>query len=87
MAVQEKVCVMKVVSKLDWLFTVGTFSKYFKYHDRGSSYCDPADREGTRFVCESTAYQRMKAKGLCKRGVVPDFMGQSQKYSQLFCQV
>lgn len=51
------------------------FAKCFKYHDRGSSDCDPPDREVNLFVCESTAYQRMKAKGLCKRGIVPDFYG------------
>ncbi|KAK2806784.1 hypothetical protein FQN50_005646 [Emmonsiellopsis sp. PD_5] len=45
------------------------------YHDRGPSDCDPPDREVNLFVCESTAYQRMKAKGLCKQGVVPDFYG------------
>ncbi|KAK9366645.1 hypothetical protein V1509DRAFT_231242 [Lipomyces kononenkoae] len=45
------------------------------YHDRGPSDCDPPDREVNLFVCESTAYRRMKAKGLCKRGVVPDFYG------------
>lgn len=46
-----------------------------KYHDRGPSDCDPIDREVNLFVCESAAYQRMKAKGLCRRGIVPDFYG------------
>lgn len=27
------------------------------------------------FVCESTAYSRLKARGLCERGIVPDFYG------------
>ncbi|KGO78260.1 hypothetical protein PITC_036280 [Penicillium italicum] len=45
------------------------------YHDRGPSEHDPPDQEVNLFVCESTAYWRLKAKGLCDRGVVPDFYG------------
>ncbi|PYI04444.1 hypothetical protein BO78DRAFT_449844 [Aspergillus sclerotiicarbonarius CBS 121057] len=41
------------------------------YHDRGKSKWDPIDREINLFLCESTAYQRLKQKGFCKRGV-PD---------------
>lgn len=47
----------------------------FKYHDRAPSDCDSPDFDVNLFICESTAYQRMKAKGLCKRGVIPDFYG------------
>lgn len=47
----------------------------YKYHDRGSSDCDPTDYEINLFICESTAYRRLKAKGLCKRGAIPDFYG------------
>lgn len=47
----------------------------FKYHDRGPSDYDPSDLEVNLFVCESTAYRRMKANGLCEQGVVPDFYG------------
>ncbi|KAJ9258381.1 hypothetical protein DTO271D3_4787 [Paecilomyces variotii] len=44
------------------------------YHTRGPSDCDPPDREIELFICESTAYQRLKAKGLCGRRV-PHFYG------------
>lgn len=47
----------------------------FKYHDGAPSDCDSPDFEVNLFICESTAYQPMKAKGLCKRGVIPDFYG------------
>ncbi|KAB8212983.1 hypothetical protein BDV33DRAFT_230783 [Aspergillus novoparasiticus] len=45
------------------------------YHDRGPSEFDPPDREVNLFVSESTAYRRMKLKGLCKRGIIPNFYG------------
>jgi predicted acylesterase/phospholipase RssA len=32
-------------------------------------------RETNIFVCESTAYRRLKETGRCKRGVAPDFYG------------
>ncbi|KAL2001942.1 hypothetical protein VTN02DRAFT_958 [Thermoascus thermophilus] len=39
------------------------------------SHADPPDREIDIFTCESIAYQRLKAKGLCQQGVIPDFYG------------
>ncbi|PLN74754.1 hypothetical protein BDW42DRAFT_199779 [Aspergillus taichungensis] len=57
---QERIYVMKVL----------------KYHDRGPSEFDPPDREVNLFVSESTAYCRMKLKGLCERGVIPNFSEQ-----------
>lgn len=36
---------------------------------------DPPDREINLFVSESTAYHRMQLKGLCEKGVIPDFYG------------
>ncbi|PWY81701.1 hypothetical protein BO94DRAFT_567321 [Aspergillus sclerotioniger CBS 115572] len=45
------------------------------YHDRGISEWDPVDYEVNLFLRESTAYQRLKQKGFCTRGVVPDFYG------------
>ncbi|OQD74624.1 hypothetical protein PENDEC_c010G06668 [Penicillium decumbens] len=45
------------------------------FRDRGSSEYDPPDIEVNLFVSESTAYDRLKSKGLCERGVVPDFYG------------
>ncbi|GLA28135.1 hypothetical protein AnigIFM63326_005703 [Aspergillus niger] len=46
-----------------------------QYHDRGPSEFDPPDREVNLFIAESTAYQRLKSKGFCNRGVIPDFYG------------
>ncbi|KAA8646732.1 uncharacterized protein ATNIH1004_005407 [Aspergillus tanneri] len=45
------------------------------YHDRRPSEHDSPGCEVNPFVCESSAYRRLKEKGLCKRGVVPDFYG------------
>ncbi|KAI2940848.1 hypothetical protein CBS63078_429 [Aspergillus niger] len=47
--------------------------KVQQYHDRGPSEFDPPDREVNLFIAESTAYQRLKSKGFCNRGVIPDF--------------
>ncbi|KAE8373241.1 hypothetical protein BDV26DRAFT_72956 [Aspergillus bertholletiae] len=44
-------------------------------HESGPSEFDPPDREVNCFVSESTAYCQMKSKGLCKRGIIPDFYG------------
>ncbi|KZF18839.1 hypothetical protein L228DRAFT_271739 [Xylona heveae TC161] len=35
----------------------------------------PPGREVDNFKCESRAYSRLKAKGLCDRGDIPDFYG------------
>ncbi|OJD18300.1 hypothetical protein AJ78_01676 [Emergomyces pasteurianus Ep9510] len=45
------------------------------HHDRGSSSHDPRYREMNLFIRESTAYRRLRAKGLCNRGVIPGFYG------------
>ncbi|KAL1981965.1 hypothetical protein VTN96DRAFT_1977 [Rasamsonia emersonii] len=45
------------------------------YHAVEKSPADPPDREIDNFTCESIAYQRLKAKGLCQQAVVPDFYG------------
>ncbi|KAE8152927.1 hypothetical protein BDV25DRAFT_127551 [Aspergillus avenaceus] len=45
------------------------------YHDRGPSEWDPTDYEVNLFVCESSAYRRMKDKGLCRQGIIPEFYG------------
>ncbi|PKY03227.1 hypothetical protein P168DRAFT_291359 [Aspergillus campestris IBT 28561] len=39
----------------------------------------PPDREINLFISESTTYSRLKAKGLCHRGVIPDFYGTIRK--------
>ncbi|PYH96543.1 hypothetical protein BO71DRAFT_407650 [Aspergillus ellipticus CBS 707.79] len=46
-----------------------------RYHDRGPSEFDPPDREVNLFISESTAYHRLQSKGLCNRGIIPDFYG------------
>ncbi|PYH94303.1 hypothetical protein BO71DRAFT_398980 [Aspergillus ellipticus CBS 707.79] len=45
------------------------------YHRVEASNADPTDRETDTFKCESNAYVRLKAYGLCDRGYVPDFYG------------
>ncbi|KAL2821688.1 hypothetical protein BJX63DRAFT_418052 [Aspergillus granulosus] len=45
------------------------------YRDRLPSQYDSPEREIHPFVCESSAYQRLREKGLCARGVVPYFYG------------
>ncbi|KAL7662254.1 hypothetical protein ACMYSQ_001601 [Aspergillus niger] len=49
------------------------------YHDRGPSEWDPPYREVNIFISESTAYHRLQSKGLCQRGVIPDFYGTIRK--------
>ncbi|PLB49171.1 hypothetical protein P170DRAFT_357004 [Aspergillus steynii IBT 23096] len=46
----------------------------------------PPDREVDLFVCESTAYQRLHDKGLCKRGLILDFYGTITNIQPLLCQ-
>ncbi|KAB8240139.1 hypothetical protein BDV35DRAFT_374504 [Aspergillus flavus] len=45
------------------------------YHSSETSYADPRDREVDVFRCESQAYIRLKARGVCDKGYVPDFYG------------
>ncbi|KAJ5407640.1 hypothetical protein N7509_001523 [Penicillium cosmopolitanum] len=51
------------------------YSAIFKYHNQPYREWDPPDREVNFYVCESTAYRRLKAKGFCERKVIPDFYG------------
>jgi hypothetical protein len=46
-----------------------------QYHYLAPSPNDPPDRDINPFRCETNAYRRLKAKGFCKRGVIPDFYG------------
>ena len=50
-----------------------------KYHDREPNELDPPDRIVNLFISESTAYQRLESKGLCQRGVTPNFYGTIRK--------
>ncbi|RAL04250.1 uncharacterized protein BO80DRAFT_348039 [Aspergillus ibericus CBS 121593] len=43
-------------------------------------YYEPDDRELDIHVMESTAYHRLKAAGVCDRGLVPDFFGSMRKF-------
>ncbi|RAK89631.1 hypothetical protein BO79DRAFT_145763 [Aspergillus costaricaensis CBS 115574] len=45
------------------------------YHDREPNEFDPPDRIVNLFISESTAYQRLESKGLCQRGVIPNYYG------------
>ncbi|GAQ45144.1 hypothetical protein AtubIFM55763_006596 [Aspergillus tubingensis] len=49
------------------------------YHDREPNELDPPDRIVNLFISESTAYQRLESKGLCQRGVIPNFYGTIRK--------
>jgi len=46
-----------------------------QYHYLAPSPNDPPNRDINVFRCETNAYRRLKAKGFCKRGVIPDFYG------------
>jgi hypothetical protein len=46
-----------------------------QYHYLAPSPNDPPNRDINIFRCETNAYRRLKAKGFCKRGVIPDFYG------------
>ncbi|KAK2766639.1 mitochondrial splicing system protein [Arachnomyces sp. PD_36] len=41
---------------------------------------DPQDRELDIHVLESTAYRRLKARGVCDKGIVPQFLGTMDKF-------
>ncbi|PWY64404.1 hypothetical protein BO83DRAFT_369340 [Aspergillus eucalypticola CBS 122712] len=49
------------------------------YHDREPNELDPPDRIVNLFISESTAYHRLESKGLCQRGVIPNFYGTIRK--------
>ncbi|KAL2004521.1 hypothetical protein VTN00DRAFT_3406 [Thermoascus crustaceus] len=48
-------------------------------HDTGPNPWANPDREHNIFVCESRAYRRLKAHGLCDRSIVPQFYGIIEK--------
>ncbi|RDH28602.1 hypothetical protein BDQ94DRAFT_162759 [Aspergillus welwitschiae] len=45
------------------------------YHAIEKQPSHPTYREIDPFFCESTAYVRLKERGLCEQGIVPDFYG------------
>ncbi|KAJ9325420.1 hypothetical protein DTO027B5_4981 [Paecilomyces variotii] len=56
------------------------------YHTLERSPADPTHREIQPFICESTAYARLKQHGLCRLGVVPDFHGVIKQIEPKSCQ-
>ena len=60
---------------------------YEKHHGRGPRrYYEPEDRELDIHVLESTAYTRLKDRGLCDRGIVPNYLGSIRKFDPSLCQ-
>ncbi|PWY68464.1 hypothetical protein BO70DRAFT_390357 [Aspergillus heteromorphus CBS 117.55] len=49
------------------------------HHDYWPDPFASRNRENNIFVCESQAYRRLEAKGLCDRGIVPRFYGTLEK--------
>jgi hypothetical protein len=45
------------------------------YHYQAPSPNNSPDSDVNIFRCERNAYRRLKAKGFCKRSVIPDFYG------------
>ncbi|PTU23650.1 hypothetical protein P175DRAFT_0505470 [Aspergillus ochraceoroseus IBT 24754] len=57
------------------------------HHGRGPRrYYEPEDRELDIHVLETTAYTRLKDKGLCDQGIVPYFLGSIRKFDPSSCQ-
>ncbi|KAJ5083950.1 hypothetical protein NUU61_008529 [Penicillium alfredii] len=57
------------------------------HHGRGSpKYYEPLDRELDIHILESTAYMRLKERGLCEKGIVPYFLGSIRKFDPSLCQ-
>ncbi|EEP76848.1 predicted protein [Uncinocarpus reesii 1704] len=64
----------------------GEFSTVFQVLIRDQKYVmkvlvlgwTPPNRETNIFICESTAYRRLKAKRLYEKGLVPDFYGEME---------
>ncbi|EED22545.1 conserved hypothetical protein [Talaromyces stipitatus ATCC 10500] len=66
--------------------TVEGKTRVLKYHTTERSHADPSNREIDAFTCESTAYCRLKEKGLCQQRVVPDFYGVIKQIDPISCQ-
>ncbi|KAK9366983.1 hypothetical protein V1509DRAFT_641104 [Lipomyces kononenkoae] len=51
------------------------------HHGRGPRrYYEPENRELDIHVLEFTVYVRLKDRGLCDRGIVPNFLGSMRKF-------
>ena len=46
-----------------------------QHHYLAPASYDPPNHDINIFRCERNAYRRLKAKGFCERGVIPDFYG------------
>ncbi|GKZ25742.1 hypothetical protein AbraIFM66951_002395 [Aspergillus brasiliensis] len=56
------------------------------YHTIEKQPWHPTYREIDPFICESTAYARLKERGLCQQGIVPDFYGVIEQIDPMQCQ-
>ncbi|OJD26949.1 hypothetical protein ACJ73_01672 [Blastomyces percursus] len=57
------------------------------HHGRGPPLpYERKDRELDIHVLESTAYRRLKARGVCDKGIVPQFLGTMDKFDPKLCQ-
>ncbi|OQE35385.1 hypothetical protein PENCOP_c013G00037 [Penicillium coprophilum] len=58
-----------------------------EHHERGPRrYYEPEGRELDIHVLQTTAYTRLKEKGLCDCGIVPDFLGSMGNFDPTLCQ-
>ncbi|KAL1985871.1 hypothetical protein VTN96DRAFT_7249 [Rasamsonia emersonii] len=48
-------------------------------HDNGPVKPAPPERETNIYICEPTAYRRLKKHGLCDCGIVPQFYGTMER--------
>ncbi|PGH01023.1 hypothetical protein GX51_05459 [Blastomyces parvus] len=59
----------------------------WQHHGQGPPLpYDPQDRELNIHALESTAYRRLKARGVCDKGIVPQFLGTMDKFDVKLCQ-
>ncbi|KKZ65631.1 hypothetical protein EMCG_08538 [[Emmonsia] crescens] len=57
------------------------------HHGRGPRrYYEPKDRELDIHILETTAYRRLKERGVCEQGIVPQFLGTMDKFDPMPCQ-
>lgn len=86
--VRGQQCVMKVVSQCHQSErTTNRLILKWQHHGRGPPLpYERKDRELDIHVLESTAYRRLKARGVCDKGIVPQFLGTMDKFDPKLCQ-
>ncbi|PGH13238.1 hypothetical protein AJ79_03797 [Helicocarpus griseus UAMH5409] len=56
------------------------------HHGRGPRrYYEPKDRELDIDILETTAYRRLKERGICDQGIVPQFFGTMDNFDAKLC--